>query len=99
MNSIEEKIEAVTFIATERGFLPKLEDVLKMFNGTTDILRFFQRSSEVVFQGSKSNEKKFKVIYVIRNALKSIHSLIEICQNSHSKSVILSQICQVDSLF
>jgi len=68
---------------TEKGFMTRLEDVLKKFNGITDILRFFQRLPEVAV--------------MIRNALRSIHSLIEICQDCNSKSAMLGQFCQVKS--
>ncbi len=94
---IEARIEAVTFMMTEKGFMTRLEDVLKKFNGITDILRFFQRLPEVAVQSVRSNEKKFKVIYMIRNALRSIHSLVDICQDCDSKTAMLGQFCQVKS--
>lgn len=83
MDVISERIKAIQVITSTKGFLGKLEKILNQFNVIEDILKFFQKS-DVVFQNMKSNNRKLKDIYVIRNALKSIHDLIDICRDSES---------------
>ena len=96
MDVISERNKAIQLIISTKDFLDKLEKILNQFNVIEDILKFFEKS-DVVFQNMKSNNRKFKDIYIIRNALKSIHDLIDICRNS--ESAFLANISTVNNSF
>ena len=79
-----ERIEAIEYALKEKDFFVELQNILKQFNGIDEILKYFYQTTAAKSQNLKSNEKKFKIIYLIKQELNSIYALLNMLKGTES---------------
>ena len=84
MDVVLERIEAIEYVLKEKDFFVELQNILKQFSGIDEILKYFYQTTAGKSQNLKSNEKKFKIIYLIKQELNSIYALLNILKGTES---------------